>query len=83
VPPMLRVGKKDIEKSAKTHFLMHLMGTPDEITKSLNREMFKSGFLARFMWGIGEPRTLTMEAVTEEDSDGTEIKLGFEPMARQ
>lgn len=83
VPPMLRVGKKDIEKVAKTHFLMHLMGTPEEITRSLNREMFKSGFLARFMWQIGEPRTLTKDAVREEDSDGTEIKLGFEPMARQ
>lgn len=83
VPPMLRVGKKDIERASKTHFLMHLMGTPEEITKSLNRDMFKSGFLARFMWGIGEPRTLTKDAFREEDSDGTEIKLGFEPMARQ
>jgi len=83
VPPMLRVGKKDIEKVSKTHFLMHLMGTPEEITRSLNREMFKSGFLARFVWGIGEPRTLTKDAVREEDSDGKEIKLGFEPMARQ
>ena len=83
VPPMLRVGKKDIERTAKTHFLMHLMGTPEEITKTLNREMFKSGFLARFVWGIGEPRTLTKDAFREEDSDGREIKLGFEPMARQ
>lgn len=83
VPPMLRVGKKDIERASKTHFLMHLMGTPEEITKTLNRDMFKSGFLARFMWGIGEPRTLTKDAFREEDSDGTEIKLGFEPMARQ
>ena len=83
VPPMLRMGKKDIGKAAKTHFLMHLMGTPDEITRSLNREMFKSGFLARFQWAIGEPRTLVKEAFKEEDSDGTEIRLGFEPMARQ
>ena len=83
VPPVLRIGKKDIEKVSKTHFLMHLMGTPDEITKSLNRDMFKSGFLARFVWGVGEPRTLTREAVVERDSDGTEIRLGFEPMARQ
>jgi len=83
VPPMLRVGKKEMSKPAKTQFVMHLMGTPEEIAKSLNREMFKSGFLARFMWTIGEPRTLSKEAVLEEDSDGTEIKLGFEPMARQ
>lgn len=83
VPPMLRVGKKDIEKTSQTFFLMHLMGTPEEITKSLNREMFKSGFLARFMWSIGEPRTLTKDAVREEDSDGKEVMLGFEPMARQ
>lgn len=83
VPPMLRIGKKEVGKVAKTNFIMHLMGTPEEITKSLNREMFKSGFLARFLWVIGEPRTLSREAVAEEDSDGTEIKLGFEPMARQ
>jgi hypothetical protein len=83
VPPMLRVGKKEMGKAAKTQFVMHLMGTPDEVTRALNREMFKSGFLARFMWVIGEPRTLTKDAVTEEDSDGTEIRLGFEPMARQ
>jgi len=83
VPPMLRVGKKEMSKAAKTQFVMHLMGTPEEIARSLNREMFKSGFLARFMWSIGEPRTLSKEAVKEEDSDGTEIKLGFEPMARQ
>ena len=83
VPPMLRVGKKEMSKPAKTQFVMHLMGTPQEITKTLNRDMFKSGFLARFMWGIGEPRTITKDAVIEEDSDGTEIRLGFEPMARQ
>ena len=83
VPPMLRVGKKEMSKVAKTQFVMHLMGTPEEIARALNREMFKSGFLARFMWSIGEPRTLSKEAVIEEDSDGTEIKLGFEPMARQ
>jgi hypothetical protein len=83
VPPMLRVGKRDVEMGAKTHFIMHLMGTPEEITKSLNREMFKSGFLARFVWSIGEPRTLTKDAFAEEDSDGTEVKLGFEPMTRQ
>ena len=83
VPPMLRVGKKEMAKPAKTQFIMHLMGTPEEIARSLNRDMFKSGFLARFMWTIGEPRTLTKDAVIEEDSDGTEIRLGFEPMARQ
>jgi hypothetical protein len=83
VPPMLRVGKKEMSKAARTQFVMHLMGTPEEISKSLNRDMFKSGFLARFMWTIGEPRTLSKEAVVEEDSDGSDIKLGFEPMARQ
>lgn len=83
VPPMLRVGKKDINKAAKTHFVMHMMGTPEEITRALNRDMFKSGFLARFMWAIGEPRSLSRDSVLEEDSDGTEIRLGYEPMARQ
>ena len=83
VPPMLRVGKKEMSKVAKTQFIMHLMGTPEEITRSLNREMFKSGFLARFMWSIGEPRTVTQDDMREQDSDGLEIRYGFEPMARQ
>jgi len=83
VPPMLRVGKKDMAKQAKTQFVMHLMGTQEEIARSLSREMFKSGFLARFMWTVGEPRTLSREAVLEEDADGSEVKLGFDPMARQ
>ncbi len=83
VPPMLRMGKKEMSKAAKTSFIMHLMGTPEEITKALNRDMFKSGFLARFMWTIGEPRSINKAAVREEDSDGTEIVLGYEPMARQ
>jgi hypothetical protein len=83
VPPMLRVGKKEMGKVAKTQFIMHLMGTPEEITRSLNREMFKSGFLARFMWSIGEPRTVTQDDMREQDSDGLEIRYGFEPMARQ
>lgn len=83
VPPMLRVGKKDMNKTAKTQFIIHFMGVPTEIVEGLNRDMFKSGFLARFVWAIGEPRTLSKDAVRERDSDGTEIKLGFEPMARQ
>lgn len=84
VPPQLRTGNWESSgKSAETFFLMHLMGTPDAIVSALSREMFLTGFLARFCWVIGEPRTVTKESMAEIDSDGNEVKLGFDPMARQ
>lgn len=70
-------------KSAETHFVMHLMGTPDEMIKLLNRDMFASGFLARFVWAIGWPSEVSYESMAEEDSEVDEVKLGYDPEARQ
>lgn len=84
VPPQLRTGNWDTSgKAAETFFLMHLMGTPEAIIAALSRDMFLTGFLARFCWVVGEPRNITKESMAEIDSDGSEVKLGFDPMARQ
>ena len=84
VDPQLRT--KDWEasgKSAETFFIMHLMGTPKAMIGILNRDLFLSGFLARFLWAIGDPREITYDSMAEEDSDGQDVKLGFDPMSRQ
>lgn len=84
VPPQLRTGNwEQSGKSATTYFTMHLMGTPKAMLATLNRDMFLTGFLARFQWSIGEPREVTYDSMAEVDSDGEDIKLGFDPMARQ
>lgn len=84
VPPHLFKGSKETSgKSAVTYFLIHLMGTPDAMMQVLSRELFLTGFLARMQWAIGEPRQVSYESMAEEDSDGTDIKLGFDPFARQ
>lgn len=87
VPPVLRTSKQDISgKSAKTHFLIHLMGTMKgemSITNVLTRSMFFSGFLARFTWYIGEERVVTEESLQETNGDGEFAQMGYEPMARQ
>jgi hypothetical protein len=87
VPPMLRTGNRDLSgKSAKTFFLMHLFGTKIgemSITRVLTKSMILSGFLARFIWSIGEPRILSEESFMQTQSNGEYVAMGYEPMARQ
>lgn len=60
LPPVLRKSmKEDSGKSARVCVVMHMMGTPEEVVKVLTRDLFKSGFLARFIWCIGNPRNVT------------------------
>lgn len=87
VPPMLRTGNREVSgKSAETVFLMLLYGTMKgelSITNVLNRSMFLSGFLARFIWCIGDTRVITQEALEETQSNGERETMGYEPWARQ
>lgn len=87
VPPILRTGNRELSgKSAETYFLMHLMGTMKgelSITNVLTKSMFLSGFLARFVWYLGEPSVLTEDSMEEDQSAGEYIHVGFEPMCRQ
>lgn len=64
LPPILRKSmKSDSGKSAKVCVTMHMMGTPEEIVKVLTRDLFKSGFLARFIWENGQPRNVTKKSL--------------------
>ena len=87
VSPILRTTKRDLSgKSAKTYFLVHLMGTMKgdlSITHVLQRSMFFSGFLPRFTWYIGDNKPVTRQSLAESNGDGEFITSGFEPMARQ
>jgi hypothetical protein len=87
VPPMLRTGNRDLSgKSAKSFFLMHLFGTQVgemSITRVLTKSMLLSGFLARFIWVIGDARVLSEESFMLTQSNGEYVAMGYEPMARQ
>lgn len=83
VPPHLFKNSKETSgKSADTFFCMHLMGTPKAMIGTMSRELFGTGFLARFQWAIGEPREITYDGMAEEDDDGTEAMAHFDPAAR-
>lgn len=55
VPMMLRNTKTDLSGfEATSYFTMTLMGTEEGMIDVLDAEFWTSGFLARFVWGIGE-----------------------------
>ena len=89
VPPMLRTsgGRREISgKAAKAFFSIHFMGTlrgemslPAVLTKS----MFFTGFLARFIWFVGDSKPVTEESLQETNGDGEFANLGYDTQARQ
>lgn len=87
VPPMLRTGNRELSgKSATTHFLINAYGTRKgelSITNVLTRSMFLSGFLARFIWYLGEVKEVTEESLQETQSNGEYMNVGYEPQLRQ
>jgi hypothetical protein len=88
VPPMLRTGNRDISgKSARTYFNIHLLGTRKgklSITNVLTDDMIYSGFLARFIWYIGEDREVSEDSMDVNMANGADyVQLGYEPMCRQ
>jgi hypothetical protein len=87
VPPILRTGNRELSgKSAKCHFNMHLQGTMDgelSLSTVLTRSMFLSGFLARFIWTIGDKSEMSRESMEETQSNADYVRLGYEPIARQ
>lgn len=58
--PQMRRGDTQGEHT-KTSFSMSLWGVEDEIVSVLDRKMFKSGFLARVLWFIGEQSDMDIE----------------------
>jgi hypothetical protein len=87
VPPMRRTGNRDLSgKSATTYFGVHLMGTKKgklSITNVLSEDMIFSGFLARFIWYIGEDKEFTEDSMEVNMTTGDYVLMGYEPMCRQ
>lgn len=56
VSPSNKISLKELRgKSALTSFNVHMLATPDRLFDTLTRDLFKTGFLARFNWVIGPP----------------------------
>lgn len=89
VPPMLRAsqGRREMSgKGASTFFNIHMMGTMKgemALPAVLNTSMFYSGFLARFVWFVGEEKVVTDETLRETNGDGEFANNGYEQQARQ
>lgn len=89
VSPMLRASQGRRENSGKgahVYFSIHFMGTlrgdmslPAVLTKS----MFFTGFLARFIWFVGDTKKVTVESLTETNGDGGFASLGYGSQPRQ
>lgn len=89
VPPMLRAsqGRRELSgKGATTFFNIHMMGTirgEMSLPSVLNRSMFFSGFLARFIWFVGDEKPVTEESLRETNGDGEFANAGYERQSRQ
>lgn len=78
VSPSNKISLKDLRgKSALTSFNIHMLATPDKLFGVLDREMFKTGFLARFNWVIGDPPDDTDDRfiVSQYVGDGTDVSV--------
>lgn len=79
LPPVLRKSMKEKSgKSTRVCVVMHLMGTPEEVVKVLTRDLFKSGFLARFIWCIGNPRNVTKQSLKTKLRTGPRAQQAFD-----
>lgn len=89
VPPMLRAsqGRRETSgKSATTVFNVHFMGTLKgelSLPAQLNTSMFYTGFLARFLWFIGDEKLVTDESLRETNGNSEAVSNGYEQQARQ
>lgn len=69
VPPSNKINLKEFRgKSARTAFTIQMFATPDRLVESLSREMFNTGFLARFNWVIGLPPKIDKSRFAFEQS---------------
>lgn len=60
VDPSNKIRLKELKGvSAVTSFTIHMAATPDDLYSTLTRDMFKTGFLARFVWVVGPESEIT------------------------
>lgn len=66
-------------KSARVFMTVHLMGTPTGMADVMGPEDWESGFLNRFIWGIGDAPVDTIDSIAgdwiEEDELGDEYDV--------
>lgn len=64
VPQLGRVGRADLQvDDARAAMTSHFMGTPTGMMKVLTPAMFKTGFLARQIWAIGNATEVRREDI--------------------
>lgn len=75
-----RSGDKEASgRSARTYFNMWLGGTENEITENLNTRMVKSGFVARFITAIGDPKIVSREVMATKVWSAQQRKIETNP----
>lgn len=84
VTPYLRSAKgESVLKSTRALFSVFLAGTQRGVMQYMTPELFHTGFIPRFIFGIGEPRHTDYNSYAPPQSDGKESLSGFDPVARQ
>ena len=73
----LKSLKEKSGKSSRPRLTMWLQGTPGDMYESLNVDMFKSGFLARVIWNIGDKRKIFDKPRKTKYLSGHEAVEGF------
>lgn len=72
VSPSNKISMKEFKgKGAMTSFNVHMLATPDRLFETLNRGMFKTGFLARFNWVLGPEPSNSDDRFTISQYTGT------------
>jgi hypothetical protein len=84
VPMMLRNGNKDVSGvDAITFFTMYLMGTTEGMVDVLDAEFWTSGFLARFIWAIGENPAPSEDSMVEDQEEADDVQKAYDAMPKQ
>lgn len=84
VSPSNKLNLKDMRgKSALTSFNIHMLATPDRMLSTLTRDMFQTGFLARFNWVLGDPPVDHDDRFTIQQYDGPAVGSGVEMVGPQ
>lgn len=66
-----KLSQKELRgKTALTSLSMHMFGTPEKVTETINKSMFEDGFMARVNWVIGNP--------AKDDDSKYDVKFGGE-----
>lgn len=84
VNPLLRSGRGESVMTTSTAlFDVWLAGTQRGILEYLNADLFHSGFIPRFIFGIGKPRHTDYNSYAiKQNADAKEFG-GFDPVSRQ